>query len=144
MSIASWEFLSSSFFGLTPISPVGCIATLVSMRLYKEPLWTPAKPKRFSWMLGLFVVGTCLGLWRYAHVADEMDRYAPYLQGLALSCIVLTWLESACGFCLGCYAYNGFKFVSPEDAQLSACTVCQVRISNNHASALSTNAKIIP
>lgn len=127
MMIASWEFLSSSLFGLTPVAPIGCIATLVSMKLNKEPLWTPAKPKRFSWSLGLAVVGTCLGLWRYAYSADELENYSPVLKGLAMSCIILTWLESSCGFCVGCFMYNGFKFVSPEDAQLASCKACQIR-----------------
>lgn len=36
---AMWEFLMSSLFGLTPLAPIGNISTLISMMLYKEPLW---------------------------------------------------------------------------------------------------------
>lgn len=36
---AIWEFLTSSLFGLTPLAPIGSISTLISMMLYKEPLW---------------------------------------------------------------------------------------------------------
>lgn len=144
MLIASWEFISSSLFGLTPIAPVGCLATLISMKLYKEPLWTPAGPKRFSWLLGLCVVVTCLGLWRYADSIGEVEKYSPYLKGLALTCVILTWSEAACGFCLGCYMYNGFRFISPEDAQQEACAVCQVRITNKHESALGVSTKSVP
>lgn len=162
MIIAIWEFIGSSFFGLTPIAPIGTLATVVSMILYRDPLWTPARPKRFSWILGLIIVSTCLGLWRFAwanglgqkneevrshrlltgEVIDNQDlsdypiaeSILPIIKGLVLTCLILTWLEMACGFCAGCFVYNRFQFISPQDAQKAVCDLCQIRVNGGHTS----------
>ncbi len=39
ISLAMWEFFASLTFGLTPLAPLGSIATAMSMVLYKEPQW---------------------------------------------------------------------------------------------------------
>ena len=47
--IVSWEFVSSMLFGLTPLAPLGIVATLFAVALQPSPLWKPANPKRFAW-----------------------------------------------------------------------------------------------
>lgn len=47
--IVSWEFLASMTFGLTPLAPLGIIATLIAVVLQPSALWKPANPKRFAW-----------------------------------------------------------------------------------------------
>lgn len=41
--IVAYEFLTSMFVGLTPISPFGIVGTLMSIAMHPEPLWKPAK-----------------------------------------------------------------------------------------------------
>jgi hypothetical protein len=55
----AYEFLSSSIFGLTPLAPVGFIATLLAIFLHPEPYWKAAKPKRFAWLVGLTLSVLC-------------------------------------------------------------------------------------
>jgi hypothetical protein len=46
--VVSWEFLMSMIFGLTPFAPVGELGSVLAIWLNPEPLWKPAKPKRFA------------------------------------------------------------------------------------------------
>jgi hypothetical protein len=57
--LMAYEFLSSSIFGLTPLAPVGFIATLLAILLHPEPYWKTAKPKRFAWLVGLTLSVLC-------------------------------------------------------------------------------------
>jgi Domain of unknown function (DUF4395) len=83
--------------GLTPLSPVGVIGTALTMRL--RPVWKATPPKRFAWILGGFLGVTCLSL-RLAHVPNG------WIIGVLATCFMLTWLEAALGFCVGCWMHS--------------------------------------
>lgn len=66
----------------------------------RRPHWKPASPKRFAWLLGFLLVNTCFLAWLLE------VRVVVLLS--VLTCCVLTWLECAMGFCMGCWIYNSF------------------------------------
>lgn len=119
--IVSFEFLASANFGLTPIAPVGTIASLMATVLHPEPLWKPARPKVFAWYIGLTMACSCLVL---KLLQDRIDdaAFRPAIGGVAAFCNLATWLESSCGFCLGCWMYN--KIVVPM-FKLERCHECK-------------------
>eukprot|EP00191_Tetraselmis_sp_GSL018_P018181 CAMPEP_0177591778 /NCGR_PEP_ID=MMETSP0419_2-20121207/8188_1 /TAXON_ID=582737 /ORGANISM="Tetraselmis sp., Strain GSL018" /LENGTH=314 /DNA_ID=CAMNT_0019082561 /DNA_START=181 /DNA_END=1125 /DNA_ORIENTATION=- len=91
-----WEFLFSAFFGMTPLAPYGVAATVLTIK--QHPVWKPAGPKRFAWLLGVGLVTGCV-------IAGVLEKRFVAL-GLACTCLVLTWMEVALGFCLGCFVFN--------------------------------------
>ena len=110
------EFLASCTVGLTPLAPFGVVATLLVHALgAPEPLWKPASPKRFAWALGLALVNVCF-------LAFHLDLKVLVVLSV-VTCNVLTWLESALGFCLGCFIYN--KLVAPA-LKMEECEDCKV------------------
>lgn len=215
LSLAMWEFLTSCTFGLTPLAPLGVLGTCGSMILYKEPLWVPARPKRFAWVLGLVMVTCCMVFWRigwehgfkdkhdemvgmghhrrralqgddannHGMAHDEMNATTSATDGMdkdmnpnmqtdsmmnmecamfdmndlseyplaakmriaikcvVFACLVLTWLESSCGWCMGCCIYK-LIWKTPKhggsatvergetkdfhcDPSLTSCEVCE-------------------
>jgi thiol-disulfide isomerase/thioredoxin len=102
--LVAWEFVSSMIFGLTPFAPLGWIGTIMAVILQPKPLWKPASPKRFAWLIGLFLATTCFILVQYRH--DLGAVYKPAVTTVALTCSVATWLEGNAGFCIGCFIYN--------------------------------------
>lgn len=165
MITAMFEFVTSTIFGMTPVAPLGTIATLIAMVLHPQPLWVPARPKRFAWSLGFLIVVVCFVCWRVGwengfkqkhaemeHMGNMMRRMKSidsgdnYKRGLMMMnmtmdddtndcmmmdmndlseypiaaamiivmkvmvslCLILTWLEASCGFCVGCWIYNKF------------------------------------
>lgn len=102
-----FDMLMAASTGLTPLSPLGLLGTLVTMRV--RPLWKPIAPKRFAWALGGTLGVTCLTM-RFLHVSNG------WLIGVVSTCFVLTWLEVALGFCVGCWMHK----------RLFGCAECEV------------------
>lgn len=117
--IVSWEFLTSMIFGLTPLAPLGIIATLLSLLLQPAPLWKPAGPKRFAWLIGLTLATTCFILVQFRK--DLGDAYRPSVAAVALTCNLATWLEGNAGFCVGCFIYNNFLVPYTGKEECSEC-----------------------
>jgi hypothetical protein len=102
-----FDMFIAAAFGLTPLSPMGVLGTLVTMRL--RPVWKPTAPKRFAWVLGGSLGVACLSL-RLLHVPTV------WIAGVVGICFVLTWLEAALGFCVGCWMHK----------MLFGCEDCEV------------------
>lgn len=94
-----FDMVMAATTGLTPFSPFGLLGTLATMRI--RPLWKPIAPKRFAWTLGGMLGAVCLTM-RMLHVANA------WLIGVVSTCFVLTWLEVALGFCVGCWMHKLF------------------------------------
>jgi hypothetical protein len=174
ISLAMWEFVASTIFGLTPLAPLGSLATALAMVFHNKPLWVPAKPKRFAWTIGFIIVLSCLICWRIGWefgfkqkhaemkmmkrdrsrilmmemmddsmnddvdcMVMDMNDLSEYpiaaamiiaIKVLISCCLILTWLEASCGFCLGCFVYNRcgklLHHTSSNDDQ-KQCEVCQ-------------------
>jgi hypothetical protein len=93
------------------------LGSLLSIILHPEPQWKPARPKRFAWAIGLTLATLCL---TFFLLRDELaDAYRPFVGATVLTCNVATWLESSCGFCLGCFVYNNYlvKWFDLEECQ---------------------------
>ncbi|KAK1740279.1 DUF4395 domain-containing protein [Skeletonema marinoi] len=116
--IVSWEFVTSMLFGLTPFAPLGIIATLVAVVLQPSPLWKPANPKRFAWGVGLMLALSCFIIVQFKDEISEKDFKAA-VAAIALTCNLFTWLESAAGFCVGCFVYNNVfvKYLGKEECK---------------------------
>jgi hypothetical protein len=92
-----FDMFVAAAIGLTPLSPVGMLGSLLTMGI--RPTWKPTAPKRFAWILGGTLGVTCLGL-RLAHAPNS------WIIGVLCTCFVLTWLEASLGFCVGCWMYS--------------------------------------
>jgi hypothetical protein len=86
------EFLIRVTAGLR-YSPSGIVARWLMRR--QEPQWVSAKPKRFAWTLGLFMSGA-MTMITNANIHGTLPRT------ICLICLVLMWMESVLGLCLGC------------------------------------------
>jgi len=117
--IVAWEFLSSMIFGMTPLSPLGWIGTLLACVVQPAPLWKPARPKRFAWAIGLTLATTCFILVQYR--VELGDHYRPSVTAIALICNLATWLEGNAGFCVGCFIYNNVLVPYTGQAECSEC-----------------------
>ncbi len=65
----------------------------------QTPEWVEAKPKKFAWILGML-----LGLVMTYFIV--MNIVSPLRIGTCLICLILLFLESAFGICLGCMLYK--------------------------------------
>ena len=120
--IVGYEFLTSMFIGLTPLSPFGILGTLMSILFHPEPLWKPARPKRLAWGIGLVLSLTCFMLVTFRNEIGR-DAYLPLVRATVMMCNVATWFESANGFCFGCFIYN--TVVVPM-YKLEQCSECKL------------------
>ena len=102
-----WDMFAAAALGLTPLSPTGVVGTLLTMRI--RPQWKPTAPKRFAWILGGSLGVTCLTM-------RLLGAPVSWLIAVVGTCFVLTWLEVALGFCVGCWMY----------ARLFDCEDCDV------------------
>ncbi len=102
-----FDMFSAAAMGLTPLSPTGILGTLLTMRI--RPVWKPAQPKRFAWILGGSLGVLCLGM-RLFHVDNA------WIIGVVTICFILTWLEAVLGFCVGCWLHS----------RLFGCEMCEV------------------
>jgi len=101
------DMIAAVVFGLTPLSPTGVLGTALTAGY--EPVPTPHLPKRFAWLLGATMAATCLML-RLLHVDGT------WIAGVYGVFFVLTWLDAALGFCVGCWVYS----------RLFDCKVCRI------------------
>lgn len=65
----------------------------------QEPEWVEAKPKQFAWVLGMI-----LGIFMTYFIV--FDVVSPIRLLTCILCMVLLFLESAFGICLGCMLYS--------------------------------------
>jgi hypothetical protein len=72
---------------------MGIIARWMSQR--HPPDWVSAKPKRFAWSLGL-VLSFAMMIITNSGIRGTLPLT------ICLICLVLMWLESVLGICLGC------------------------------------------
>lgn len=82
------------------------------------PEYTAAAPKRFAWVLGLILASIMIVTLIFLRQMSMMNFT---ICGI---CIVLLFMESSFGICLGCLVYN--KLLGKEVA-LCAGGVCEVR-----------------
>ena len=115
--IVTWEFVTSMIFGLTPLAPLGWMGSIMAVMLHPAPLWKPARPKRFAWLIGLLLATSCFILVQFKHRLGA--GYIPSVTAIALTCNVATWLEGNAGFCVGCFIYNNVltKFFDYEECK---------------------------
>jgi hypothetical protein len=106
-AVLLFDMIVAVVFGLTPLSPTGVLGTALTTGYDSVP--TPHLPKRVAWSLGATMAATCL-LLRLLH-ADEA-----WIAGVYGIFFVLTWLDAALGFCVGCWIYS----------KLFECEVCRI------------------
>ena len=68
----------------------------------QSPTWVEAKPKKFAWILGL-ILGIIMSYFII------FDIVSPARMLICLVCLVLLFLESSFGICLGCIVYGTFN-----------------------------------
>jgi hypothetical protein len=83
----------------------------------QKPEWVEAKPKQFAWVLGMF-----LGFFMTYFIV--FDVVSPIRLLTCLTCMLLLFLESAFGICLGCILYGKLNI------KLNRCPggVCDVTV----------------
>ena len=113
--IVALDFLASGTIGLTPLAPIGGLATLLVHLAGSPPYWKPAAPKRFAWFLGFILVNGCF-------TAFMLNNRLIIFCAI-LTCNALTWLEASVGFCLGCFIFN--KLIAPS-MKLEECQECKM------------------
>lgn len=116
------EMLSSMFIGLTPIAPIGTLATIMAYYLAPTPHWKPAEPKRFAWLIGLILVSMCFIVYM-ARLEIGIEHARPWLATTIILCNIATWFESSAGFCVGCFIYNNYL---TKLLDLEECNECKL------------------
>ena len=83
----------------------------------QQPEWVEAKPKQFAWVLGM-ILGAIM---TYYIVFDVLT---PFRMIICVLCLVLLFLESSFGICLGCLIYSQLNL------KLNRCPggVCEVSV----------------
>jgi Domain of unknown function (DUF4395) len=104
-------------------SPVGLLAGWMTRR--RPPDWASAKPKRFAWTLGLMMAGAMM-------IITNLGIRGWLPRSICLVCLVLMWLESALGLCLGCEIHGQMvrRGWVQKDAAYEICAhgACDVRV----------------
>jgi len=84
----------------------------------QTPEYTAASPKRFAWWIGLGLASIMLVTIVFMHNMSILNF------GICGLCIVLLFMESSFGICLGCIVYNKlFK----KEVTLCAGGVCEIK-----------------
>lgn len=83
------------------LSPTYALARLLTWR--QTPLPIGAVQKRFAWTLGLLMTGTAFGL--SFLLLQDASWFEPVCM-ICLVCLLLMFLETAFGICVGCYIYR--------------------------------------
>ncbi len=114
------EFLVRVTAGLKR-SPVGMLGAWLTQR--QTPEWVSAKPKRFAWTLGLGMSGAMMVI-----TNSGVRGFLP--RTICALCLVLMWLESSLGLCLGC-EIHGFlvrRNLTTKDAAFEICAngACEI------------------
>lgn len=69
----------------------------------QNPDWVEAKPKQFAWILGL-ILGAIMTFYILFDVISLIRL------SICIVCLILLYLESVFGICLGCMLYQKFNF----------------------------------
>lgn len=85
---------------------------------HQTPEYSGAPQKRFAWALGL-AISVVMLVW-----TTGLNLAGPVALLGCVSCIVLLFLESAFGICVGCAIYNR---IWPGSAQLCPGGVCEIK-----------------
>ena len=121
LQIAMFEMITSCIFGLTPVAPIGTLATIMAYFLFPTPHWKPAEPKRFTWILASIMVINCI----LASMLPLTEKIKfPWKATLIIVINILTWLDSSCEFCFGCFLYN--NLVTKVFTNLEDCEECKI------------------
>jgi len=97
LMVLLFDMVMAVIFGLTPYSPLGVTATILSRPF--EYKGTPHLPKRFAWTLGSILAGSAL----FLELWGAQSLWTLSVLGVLF---VLTWLDAALGFCMGCWIYS--------------------------------------
>eukprot|EP01084_Bolivina_argentea_P038556 71308_1 len=101
-----YDMISGMLFGLTPFCPSGVIGTIIAWNL--KPFWAPSAPKRLAWFMGFLLAVFCT-------VSRIVFGPIVAIRATVFACIILTFLESSLGFCLGCWTYSKImQFIKPK------------------------------
>jgi len=92
-----FDMLMAVAFGLTPLSPTGILATLLSLKLRSVP--TPHLPKRFAWSMGASLALIIFTLY-------QMESDGIWVSIVLVVFYALSWLDAVLGFCMGCWIYS--------------------------------------
>ncbi len=102
-------------------SPVGIASRWITRN--RPPQWVSAKPKRFAWTLGMIMSAGMT-------VITNVSIHGWLPRSVCLICLLLMWLESVLGLCLGCeiYAQLVRRGWAKTDAAYEVCAggVCEV------------------
>ena len=82
----------------------------------QSPEWVEASPKRFAWFLGLLLAA-------FMSYYILMDIVNPTRGMICIACLILLFLESAFGICLGCVVYGLFKRKNQQDCSGDQCEI---------------------
>jgi len=104
-----------------PASPIGVISRVRAARA--EPDWVSAKPRRFTWTLGM---GMSLAM----AIITNSDVHGLLPRTICLICLTMMWLESVLGVCLGCefHAFLVRRGWTEKDSAFEICVngVCEI------------------
>ena len=83
--------------------------------------WVEAKPKKFAWILGV-ILGVIMTYFIF------FDVMSPIRLLICVICLILLFLESSFGICLGCILYSKFN------VKLEKCPgdICKVQNNQNN------------
>lgn len=114
------EFLLRTTAGLR-YSPVGIVALWMTRR--RPPEWVSLKPKLFAWRLGL-TLSFSMAVITNSGIRGALPRT------ICIICLVLMWMESTLGLCLGCVVYarlvRSGRVAKDPEIELCANGVCEL------------------
>jgi thiol-disulfide isomerase/thioredoxin len=113
--IVCWDMFAASVWGLTPLAPIGVLGTCLARLVQPKPYWKPAKPKRFAWVIGFSLVNICF--------VGYQCELMWLMEVTVWMCSAATWMESALGFCIGCWVWNNIVVVH---FKLKPCEECKL------------------
>ncbi|SMN15811.1 hypothetical protein CRYPA_1798 [uncultured Candidatus Thioglobus sp.] len=132
LTYALLEMLLGMFVFSARFSPTVLIASLLTMN--QEKIWKPIVPKRFAWGLGASFITVCIVFFNPDYVAIQINgllgtniptdyNYVPYWLPLNLvwMCVLMMWLETVLGFCVGCKIHAGLVKIGWIKESCEAC-----------------------
>lgn len=115
------------FFLKSVFSPEAGIFGFFAKWMVKNqtPEYVGAIQKRFAWSLGLIMASAMMIISVFLHVRG----WIPFI--ICGTCLILMWMESALGICIGCkiYGYLLQKKMLPQPEYRPACPggVCSIK-----------------
>ncbi len=91
-----YEMTAATLFGMT-LSPLAWLGTLLTWN--QVPEWTPARPKRTAWSIGVVFSVVC-------QLALTWGFFMSIELHVLFTCLLFMFLEAAVGFCAGCWFYR--------------------------------------